>query len=121
MRLTAIVLVLSLTTPVVAAALCELTCAERHESAAASGEDCHKRQSAIATGTLWVSADPTCRHEAAGLASIVPAPSTLAAHPAIIQPAPVPLGLEAVQSIVSRGRPIRPPDLPPFSSRSLRI
>lgn len=123
MRATAILLALSLMAPAVGAALCELTCSERHrDAAAAQTDDCHK-QHADTGATIVTGTDVPCRHDVGGLTSVAAASSTCTpgTNSIAIMRAVTLDDARAADVLIVRRPPIRPPDPPTLASSLLRI
>jgi hypothetical protein len=87
MRSCALLLVLSLVSPEVVNAVCELTClhAHHHRSADALAAECHSQDASAAPAATVSAADPALCHDDARVPSaIVKASPQLAAMPALV-------------------------------------
>jgi hypothetical protein len=96
-RVPAIVLVLSLVSPAVATAVCELTCLEAHHhaTAAAMEADCHRHDAASAPVVAVSAVDAAfCHRDSLPASAIVKASPQLASVPAsMVRPRPAGLQL----------------------------
>jgi hypothetical protein len=106
MRSCTLVLVLSLVSPAVVNAVCELTClhAHHHGNAEALAAECHGHGATPASAVAVSAADPALCHDAAPVPSaIVKAPPQLASVP-VVASTPRPAALNVPARLSLRGR-----------------
>ena len=114
MRSWALLLVLSLVSPAVVSAVCELTClhAHHHTGMEAKAAECHGHDAVPASAVVVTAADAALCHDGATVPSaIVKASAQLASMPAVVN-GPRPPEFRAPTAFAPRGRVwLGPPSL----------
>ena len=113
MRCVALALVLSLVSPAVITAVCEVGClrAEHHDAGAAAAADCHSHGAGPAPAVALSGADQAlCHDDAAAPSAIVVASQQLVSMPAVIHvpqdAALVPPAMSSLSAGFRAGRPL---------------
>jgi hypothetical protein len=113
-RSAALLLVLSLVSPAVVTAVCEIAClrAQHHQEGAATQAECHGRNdSTTPMVTISAAADVLCHHDAAAPAAVIAGGHSLSSTPAVVNlPQEPAIDLRAPLSVAG-GLWFRPPNL----------
>jgi len=113
LRPAAIVLVLSLVSPVVVTAVCEIACLRaQHHDAGAVAADCHGHGAGPAPAVALSRADQAlCHDDAAAPSAIVVSSQQLASMPAVVDLPPTSVFNLRTPAFWSGGFRFRPPDV----------
>ncbi len=114
LRPAALVLMLSLVSPVVVTAVCEVAClrAQHHDAGAAVAADCHGHGAGPAPAVALSRADQAlCHDDAAAPSAIVVSSQQLASMPAVVDLPPTSAFNLRAPAFWSGGFRFRPPDV----------